>query len=120
MLRSVLRRPILRVGIVRFKPRQNGFVVRRLILHIFHGGFGFLQPPVGFLPLLADDGVPCPQIFLGFLLQTKAAVFPYIFNACIKRFSGVEKCHRNSIGITVAFWCRWWDSNPHGVAPGGF
>ena len=18
------------------------------------------------------------------------------------------------------FWCRWWDSNPHGVAPGGF
>ena len=75
MLRSVLRRPILRVGIVRCKPRQNGFVVRRLILHIFHGGFGFLQPPVGFLPLLADDGVPRAQIFLGFLQQAQAAVF---------------------------------------------
>ena len=21
---------------------------------------------------------------------------------------------------TLYFWCRWWDSNPHGVAPGGF
>ena len=37
-----------------------------------------------------------------------------------KRFSGVEKVHRNSIKITVDLWCRWWDSNPHGVAPGGF
>ena len=67
MLRSVLRRPILRVGIVRCKPRQNGFVVRRLILHIFHSGLGFL-------PLLADDGVPRAQILLGFLQQTQATV----------------------------------------------
>ena len=74
MLRSVLRRPILRVGIVRCKLRQNGFVVRRLILHIFHGGFGFLQPSVGFLPLLADDGVPRAQILLGFLQQAQATV----------------------------------------------
>ena len=74
MLQSVLRRPIFRVGIVQCKPRQNGFVVRRLILHIFHGGFGFLQPPVGFLPLLADDGVPRAQILLGFLQQAQAAV----------------------------------------------
>ena len=25
---------------------------------------------------------------------------------CIKRFSSIEKCHRNSIKITVALWCR--------------
>ena len=75
MLRPVPCCPILRVGIVRFKPRQNGFVVRRLILHIFHGGFGFLQPSVGFLPLLADDGVPRAQILLGFLQQAQATVF---------------------------------------------
>ena len=33
---------------------------------------------------------------------------------CIKRFSGIEKRHRNSIKITVALWRRTWDSNPRG------
>jgi len=28
-----------------------------------------------------------------------------------KRFSGVEKVHRNSIKITVDLWRRWRDSN---------
>ena len=116
----VFCRPVFRVGIIRGETCKNRLVVRDLVVHIFRCGFGFLHPFMGFLPLLQNDRIPCPQIFLGSLLQTKAAVFPYIFNACIKRFSGVEKCHRNSIGITVAFWCRWWDSNPHGVAPGGF
>ena len=31
---------------------------------------------------------------------------------CIKRFSGIEKVHRNSIKITVDFWRRRWDLNP--------
>ena len=30
-----------------------------------------------------------------------------------KRFSGIEKAHRNSIKITVDFWQRMRDSNPH-------
>ena len=30
----------------------------------------------------------------------------------IKRFSGIEKVHRNSIKITVDFWRRRWDLNP--------
>jgi hypothetical protein len=29
-----------------------------------------------------------------------------------KRFSGIEKVHRNSIKITVDFWRRRWDLNP--------
>ena len=33
-----------------------------------------------------------------------------------KRFSGVEKVHRNSIKITVDLWRRVRDSNPCGVA----
>ena len=38
---------------------------------------------------------------------------------CIKRFSGIEKCHRNSIKITVALWSEWRDLNsrPHGPEP---
>ena len=31
---------------------------------------------------------------------------------CFKRFSGIEKVHRNSIKITVDFWRRRWDLNP--------
>ena len=34
----------------------------------------------------------------------------------LKRFSGIEKCHRNSIKITVDLWRRVRDSNPCGVA----
>ena len=30
-----------------------------------------------------------------------------------KRFSGIEKAHRNSIKITVDLWWRRRDSNPH-------
>ena len=33
-----------------------------------------------------------------------------------KRFSGIEKAHRNSIKITVDLWRRRWDSNPRAVA----
>ena len=33
-------------------------------------------------------------------------------NGCFKRFSGIEKVHRNSIKITVDFWRRRWDLNP--------
>ena len=33
-----------------------------------------------------------------------------------KRFSGIEKVHRNSIKITVDLWRRVRDSNPCGVA----
>ena len=37
-----------------------------------------------------------------------------------KRFSGIEKVHRNSIKITVDLWRRGRDSNPCGVAPKRF
>ena len=30
---------------------------------------------------------------------------------CIKRFSGIEKRHRNSIKITVDLWSEWQGSN---------
>ena len=33
-----------------------------------------------------------------------------------KRFSGIEKAHRNSIKITVDLWRRRWDSNPRTLA----
>ena len=33
-----------------------------------------------------------------------------------KRFSGVEKVHRNSIKITVDLWRSGWDSNPRNLA----
>lgn len=33
-------------------------------------------------------------------------------NPYFKRFSGIEKTHRNSIKITVDFWRRRWDLNP--------
>ena len=37
---------------------------------------------------------------------------------CIKRFSGIEKAHRNSIKITVNFWRRVRDLNPRwGISP---
>ena len=32
-----------------------------------------------------------------------------------KRFSGIEKVHRNSIKITVDLWCEKRDLNPYGV-----
>ena len=37
-------------------------------------------------------------------------------NSYFKRFSGIEKVHRNSIKITVDLWRRVRDSNPCGVA----
>ena len=33
-----------------------------------------------------------------------------------KRFSGIEKVHRNSIKITVDLWRRGWDSNPRDLS----
>ena len=33
-----------------------------------------------------------------------------------KRFSGIEKVHRNSIKITVDLWRSGWDSNPRNLA----
>ena len=65
--RPVLRRPVLRIGVIRGEARKDGLIVCHLVVHIFRGGFGFLQPFVCFLPLLQDDGVPRPEIFLGLL-----------------------------------------------------
>ena len=48
-------------------------------------------------------GIACS----GVRLWAWAAEKPYF-----KRFSGIEKCHRNSIKITVALWRRVRDSNP--------
>ena len=52
--------------------------------------------------------------FHGIMLN-QLAKKPYI-----KRFSGVEKAHRNSIKITVGFWWVFRDSNPGptGYEPG--
>ena len=41
----------------------------------------------------------------------------------IRTFShgrGAKKKDPNCIQIRVLLWCRWWDSNPHGVATNGF
>ena len=43
----------------------------------------------------------------GVRLCAETAEKPYF-----KRFSGIEKVHRNSIKITVDFWRRRWDLNP--------
>ena len=43
----------------------------------------------------------------GVSLCAETAEKPYF-----KRFSGIEKAHRNSIKITVDFWRRVRDSNP--------
>ena len=47
----------------------------------------------------------------GVRLCTKIAEMPDF-----KRFSGVEKVHRNSIKITVDLWRSGWDSNPRNLA----
>ena len=47
----------------------------------------------------------------GVRLCAEIAEKPYF-----KRFSGIEKVHRNSIKITVDLWRRVWDSNPRDVA----
>ena len=47
----------------------------------------------------------------GVRLCAEIAQKPYF-----KRFSGIEKVHRNSIKITVDLWRRVRDSNPCGVA----
>lgn len=41
----------------------------------------------------------------------------YAWMPCFKRFSGVEKVHRNSIKITVDLWSEWRDSNPRPLGP---
>ena len=43
----------------------------------------------------------------GVCLCAETAEKPYS-----KRFSGIEKVHRNSIKITVDFWWRWGELNP--------
>ena len=60
---------------------------------------------------------PPPQncFAAGVRLCTETAGKPYF-----KRFSGIEKVHRNSIEITADLWCRWRGSNPHGIATTGF
>ena len=48
-------------------------------------------------------GIACSGVHL----CAETAEKPYF-----KRFSGIEKVHRNSIKITVDFWRRRWDLNP--------
>jgi hypothetical protein len=34
--------------------------------------------------------------------------------------NGEKMERRNALKNKATFWCRWWESNPHGVAPTGF
>ena len=58
--------------------------------------------------ILAKNTNPAAELLCsGVRLCAEAAEKP-----CFKRFSGIEKVHRNSIKITVDFWRRRWDLNP--------
>ena len=46
----------------------------RLAVHILHRGLGLLQPFIGFRPLLQDDGIPYPEVFLGSFQQAQPAI----------------------------------------------
>ena len=44
-----------------------------LVVHVFRGGLGLLHPLIGLLPLLQDDGISGPEVFLRLLQQAQAA-----------------------------------------------
>ena len=78
--RSGLGRPVIRVGVVGGKTGQNLLIMRRFAVHIFYRGLGLLQPFIGFLSLLKNDSIPCPQIFLRLLQKAKSAIFPNVLD----------------------------------------
>ena len=93
MLRSILRCPVFRIGIVRCKPRQNSLIVRHFVVHIPHRGFGLLQPLAGLRPLLQNDGIPRPQVFLGFLQQAQAALLLNVLDGCTAALQALDALH---------------------------
>ncbi len=73
------------------------------------GSLGFLVPVVGL-------DLRCGAGHLG--LKHAAGMFPSALGFESSR-SDMQKS-KAPLREALVFWCRWWDSNPHGVAPGGF
>lgn len=103
VLRTICCRPVLRVGIIRGRTGKERRVLRCLVIHIFCGCLCFLHTLIGFLALLQDNGVPCPQVFLGFLRKAQPAIRPYTHNST----ESINGCYHRStwkLDSTAADW----------------
>ena len=67
--------------------------MRRLAVHVVRGSFCFLQPLIGFFPLLQNDRVPRPQVLLRFLQQAETAVLPDVLDGRAAAFQALYALH---------------------------
>ena len=93
VLWPVIHGPILRVRIIRGKSGKDRLIVRYLVIHVFCSCFCFFHTFRGFRSLLQDNGVSCPQIFLGFFRKAQPAIRLNILDGCPAALQAFDTLH---------------------------